>query len=149
MKYNPCGVLTGPVNHSSPIPAIRIPKFSPLRHIAVTTVPCSIVRAASIIALPVAIAIFKKNWSVSAKNWITSVRCSFSTSSNDAITGDSSFKNASEAAILRWWNSSPIAIALAINTLTFKPSSNVFNALLNTGPNTSFIQCKRLMTCSL
>src|SRR5699024_8405468 len=63
--------------------------------------------------LPVAIATFKKNWSVSDKNCITSVRFSLSMWSNEDITGAISRKNAYEEAILRWWNSSPIAIAFA------------------------------------
>ena len=61
VKYSPCGVLTGPVNHSSPIPAIRIPNSYPLRHIAVTIVPSVPLRASSITALPVAIIMFRKN----------------------------------------------------------------------------------------
>src|SRR5699024_1815733 len=107
------------------------------------------VLAASIIALPVAIATFKKNWSVSDKNCITSVRFSLSMWSNEDITGAISRKNAYEEAILRWWNSSPIAIAFAISTFTFMPSSSERIASPNTGPSTSFIQCRRLITCSL
>ena len=61
VKYRPCGVLTGPVNHSSPIPAIRIPKFTPFLHIAVTTVPSVSLLAPSMIDFPVAIIILRKN----------------------------------------------------------------------------------------
>ena len=61
VKYSPFGVFTGPVNHWSPIPAMRIPNSFPFLHIAVTIVPSVMVRALSITAFPVAIIMFKKN----------------------------------------------------------------------------------------
>ena len=65
-KYRPSGISTGAVNHWSPVPLTRMPKSVPLRLIAVTMVDPSILRTGSIIALPIAIATFRKNWSLPA-----------------------------------------------------------------------------------
>ena len=87
---------------------------------------------------------FKKNWSVSAKNWITA--CFLSSSmSKPTMVGAISFKKAKEAAMLRWWNSSPIAIALVTKTFTFN-GSRFCRARLKTGPKTSRIHFKRSIT---
>ena len=48
---------------------MRMPNSVPLRLIAVTTVEFGISLVGSIVALPIAIARFRKNWSFSARNF--------------------------------------------------------------------------------
>ena len=60
-KYSPSGISTGAVNHVSPVPLTRIPNSVPFRLMAVTMVDASMPRTGSMIALPMAMAIFRKN----------------------------------------------------------------------------------------
>ena len=123
---------------------MRIPNSTPFLHMAVTMVPSVTCLAASMTALPVAIMIFRKNWSVSARNLMTSYR-SFSSISILVITGLTSFRKARDAAIFLWWNSSPMAIALATRGFTFSPPMERM-ALPRVGPSTSFIHSRRSTT---
>ena len=92
-----------------------------------------------------AIMTLRKNWSVSAKNCRTPC-FSPSSQSSAEMSGATSLNRHSVAAMLRWWNSSPIVMALATSTLRLTPPSFFEAPRDSTGPSTSRIQRKRSTT---
>ena len=62
-RYRPSGTSAGPVNHSSPVPAVWIPNSVPLRAIATTIVEPGRSLAESEAALAMPIARLSMKWS--------------------------------------------------------------------------------------
>lgn len=122
-----------------------MPNSCPLRFIAVTTDPSVMVRAASMIDLHAAIAMFRKNWSVRERKSLTSAICSAGRSVRHS-SGAMSFANRADAAMLRWCISSPMLIARAITGDRAYPPSVCFRAAASDGPRTSRIHRSRSIT---
>src|SRR6266545_482305 len=73
-KYSPWGTLTGAVNQRSPSPATRMPKSVPWRAMVATIVDPSMPRQGSAETLAAAMARFRKNWSLVARQSATRAR---------------------------------------------------------------------------
>ena len=139
-------MFTGAVNQRSPQPETRMPKSVPLRAMTVTSVEPATPPAGSTIDFPAAIARFRKNWSLPARNSARRATAWWRPPTF-AIPGIIARVSSAVAARLRWCISSAMRSACAISARRSMPPS-ARSPAPSSGPASVAIQLRRASTLS-